>query len=192
VTLPPRLVERIWEGDTSLWLPDDADPAAHREIRQRLGWLRLPEDAATRMHGLDSLIKRCRGKFSDVVLIGMGGSSLGAEALAAVLARPEGSPRWTLFDSTHPATVSDGAAKLSPDGTLLLVASKSGTTVETLSIYGALRARFGDKVHAVALGDPDSPMSALAQRDRFEAFVATPADVGGRFSLFSEFGHCSP
>src|SRR5688500_11520379 len=122
-----RVVERLWRGDHTLWSPDP------REIADRLGWLRYVPDAAERAR-LEALVAQVRQEgVRHVVLLGMGGSSLGAEALAASLAAPpvegggtdESPPRLLVLDSTVPEWVRRVRAAIEPARTLFLVASKS-------------------------------------------------------------------
>src|SRR5687768_15001003 len=125
-----RVIERLWRRDHTLWSPDP------RGIADRLGWLHYVPGSGERAR-LDTLVAQVRQEgIRHVVLLGMGGSSLGAEALAASLAAPplegggtdESPPRLLVLDSTVPEWVRRVRAAIDPARTLFLVASKSGTT----------------------------------------------------------------
>ena len=126
---------------------------------------------------------------ADVVLLGMGGSSLAPEVFGAVFGAGPGRPRLTVLDSTHPEAVTSLRSRIEPSRTLFVVSSKSGTTVETLSFY-----RFfwelcsGEGARFVAITDHGTPLHRLGRERGFRAVFNAPADVGGRFSAFSAFG----
>jgi len=125
----------------------------------------------------------------DVVLLGMGGSSLAPEVFGAVFGSGPGRPRLTVLDSTHPEAVTSLRSRIDPSRTLFLVSSKSGTTVETLSFYRFFWeqcSREGSRF--VAITDRGTPLDRLARERGFRAVFNAPADVGGRFSALSAFG----
>ncbi len=178
-----RLVHRIWEGDPTVW--------AHLptlEIANRLGWLRLHETMRPRLVELEQ-VAELGDDASDVVLAGMGGSSLAPEVFAAVLGPIPDRPRLSALDSTHPAAVRSLLERIDPDRTVFVISSKSGTTTETLSLFRTfwnLTGGRGDRF--VAVTDPDTPLADLAAERRFAATVAAPPDVGGRYSALTPFG----
>jgi transaldolase/glucose-6-phosphate isomerase len=127
---------------------------------------------------------------TDLVLLGMGGSSLAPEVMARALGGA-GLP-LTVVDSTHPQTVLD-MGWLFPANTLFVVASKSGSTLETMSLFHHFWSRVRDVTdspgeHFIAITDPGSSLAELARERGFLAVVESPPDVGGRFSALSPFG----
>ena len=176
-----EIVPRILWGDHTVWKDDPT------EIADRLGWLRVAGDMRERVEELEEFAKLASDDSDEVILLGMGGSSLAAE----VLSRTVGIPRLPLsvLDTTHPVTIAATEARLDLDRTLFLVASKSGTTVETRSHL----ARFwdltgGDGSRFVAITDPGTPLDELASERGFRAVFRNPEDVGGRYSALSLFG----
>jgi transaldolase/glucose-6-phosphate isomerase len=190
-----RVAERLWAKDWTLWSRTELP-----ELADRLGWLDLPETMTARVPELGSFAEEVRSAgYERVVLLGMGGSSLAAEVYQAVLgadaAAQHGppSPRLVVLDSTHPRAVADLAGCVDLATTLFVVASKSGSTIETLSLlryfYQEVAGRTkspGDRF--VAITDPGSSLEELAQRRRFRRVFLAPPDVGGRYSALSPFG----
>ena len=179
-------VSRLWARDTSLWSPDPETP----ELADRLGWIGLPEAAEAALPALASLAGAVAPWMTDLVLLGMGGSSLAPEVVAKAIGGA-GLP-LTVVDTTHPRTIRD-MEWIHPANTLFVVASKSGTTVETLSLFQHFWSRVreisespGD--HFIAITDPDTPLATLGEQRDFLAVVEAPPDVGGRFSALSPFG----
>jgi hypothetical protein len=125
------LVQRIWDRDRSVW---SDDPNA-QEIVDRLGWLDLPTSMARHMPVLQSLADDVAASFERVVLLGMGGSSLAPEVLVQSIGRHGGAPVFRMLDSTHPSAVADIERTGDLARTLFVVASKSGTTLETMSFF---------------------------------------------------------
>ena len=180
---------RMWESDPTVW--GDADAP---EVTNRLGWLRLPETMTDRVSGWIKFADSIRSaSFSDVLLLGMGGSSLAPEMYQAVLGNTENSPFLQVLDSTHPDAVLAMADRLDLKRTLIVVSSKSGGTLETLSLFRyfyAQVAMFTDTPgdHFVAITDPGSGLEKLATERSFRAIFSAPADVGGRYSALCDFG----
>lgn len=176
---------RLWARDASLWT--GGDEAAW------LGWLDLPNAPGIAADALVALTEDARG-FADVLLLGMGGSSLGPEVVAATLPTVAGAPRLHVLDSTDPDQVRRVAAGLDPARTLVLVASKSGSTLEPeilrLHFFAWLRAALGDQPgrHCVAVTDPGSKLEAVATADGYRHVARGIKSVGGRFSALSPFG----
>lgn len=180
-----RGTARLWARDASLWT--GGDEAAW------LGWLDLPQAPGIATEALRALSEDARG-FRDVLLLGMGGSSLGPEVVAATLPPVAGAPRLHVLDSTVPAQVRRVAAGLDPAQTLVLVASKSGSTLEPeilrLHFSAWLKAALGDQAgrHCVAVTDPGSKLEAAARADGYRHVIHGIRSVGGRFSALSPFG----
>jgi transaldolase/glucose-6-phosphate isomerase len=179
-------VERLWAKDTTLWAPDPPPP----ELADRLGWLDLHETSQGLLPALAQLRAEVPFWVSDLVLLGMGGSSLAPEVLARTLGA-EGLP-LTLLDTTHPAAIGQ-LDWLNPANTIFIVASKSGTTLETLSLFHHFWSRTQEVVespgdHFIAITDPGSSLVELAREREFRHVFEAPSDVGGRFSALSAFG----
>lgn len=161
-------IRRLWERDASLW---STDAAVQESIRNRLGWLGSMSD---RIDEVLEFADEVRG-FDRTVVLGMGGSSLCAEVIAATMGRRE----LRVLDSTHPEAV----RAIDPEGTLFVVASKSGETIETLSLYRYFSER-ADRRQFVVITDPGT---RLARADVRRVFL-NPPDIGGRYSALSYFG----
>ncbi len=177
-TLVPRLLER----DDGLWPTGNVSA-------NRLGWLDVPRrmaDEAAELAAWAAGIDQ-----STVVLLGMGGSSLGPAVLEAVLTATgtPGGPgtsrrRLVVCDTTHPATV--GSLDLSD--AFVLVSSKSGTTLEPNVLLAHAWAQLPDPARYVAVTDPGTPLAALAAERGFHRCFSNPPDIGGRYSVLSYFG----
>jgi glucose-6-phosphate isomerase len=185
-----RAARALWRSDPAAWTPD---PATQKEIGDRLGWMASPllmAESIDRLKTFADGIKR--DGFTDVVLLGMGGSSLAPEVLRAVIGVSPGWPRLHMLDSTDPAAVR--AAATTPDRTLYLVASKSGTTIEPNSLAAHFRqrletagvARWAD--HFVAITDSGTALDRRARAEQFRDLFINPSDIGGRYSALSFFG----
>jgi len=129
-----------------------------------------------------------------VVLLGMGGSSLCVEVFRRVFPPSRGQPRITVLDSTVPAAVRRVESDIDPARTLFVVSSKSGTTGETLALQAyfwakmrRLRGRAASR-HFVAITDPGTPLSAEASARGYRATFHNAPDIGGRYSALSYFG----
>jgi transaldolase/glucose-6-phosphate isomerase len=182
---------RIWKKDAGLWSEVASVQAA---ISQRLGWL----DAPAAMLGQVSELRRFAAEvraagFTDAVLLGMGGSSLAAEVLAATFPPGPGGLALTVLDTTDPGAIRATRDRLNLAHTLFLTASKSGTTTEVLTLYRFFRAAVEARTanageHFVAITDAGTPLARLAAEGRFRRTFLNPADIGGRFSALSLFG----
>jgi glucose-6-phosphate isomerase len=188
--------ERIWARDATVWTHDDRVAAL---IGNRLGWLDLPFNMSDEVEILQAFAEGIRGEgFIGAVVCGMGGSSLAPEVLASALPLPEGGIPVRVLDSTDPLAVRAATAATDPAGTLYLIASKSGTTTETLSfqahfwaledeIHRDLRRKTHGE-HFVAITDPGKSAAAIPHIDQFREEFLNPEDVGGRYSALSYVG----
>lgn len=182
---------RIWKKDASLW--SDAE-AVRSSIASRLGWLETPVTMQAHVGELDAFAASLRQEgFTDVVLLGMGGSSLAAEVLAATFPPSPGAPALTVLDTTDPGAIRTALGRLKLPHTLFLVSSKSGTTTEMLALYRFFRAELETRVdrpgaHFVAITDAGTPLARLATEGRFRRIFLNVPDIGGRFSALSYFG----
>ena len=184
------MIDRVWARDHTLW---DPDPAG---IEDRLGWLDADERIGPRLGELERLADEAAGEGARTfVLAGMGGSSAAAKAIAATLGAARGRPRMVAADSTVPAEFGSVLGTFDPARSLVVVASKSGTTAETLALYRALRdaaddalgpARAGKRF--VVITDPGTPLSDLAHREGFRRTFCSDPTVGGRFSAMIHYG----
>ena len=166
------LVERLFARDAGLW------PAGNVS-GSRLGWL----DVAERMRAEAADLQAWAASIeaAHVVLLGMGGSSLGPEVLRAV----SGDQRLFVLDTTDPETV----ASIDPADTFFLVSSKSGTTLEVKTLLAHFwEATGGDGSRFAAITDPGTAMDELAVDGGFNRVFRNPADIGGRYSALSYFG----
>jgi glucose-6-phosphate isomerase len=180
----------LWRRDPLAWSTDDAERA---KIANRLGWLgslELMADERSRLHASADDIKRAG--FTDIVLLGMGGSSLAPEVLRSIIGSAPGFPRLQVLDSTDPAAVR--SASTPPERTLYILASKSGTTIEPNSLAGHFRQRLQDSGvarwadHFIAITDEGTALARRARDEGFRDVFINPSDIGGRFSALSYFG----
>jgi glucose-6-phosphate isomerase len=185
-----RFVARLWERDASLW---SQDPAVQATIRNRLGWLDAIGWTLDRLTAIREFAASVRDEgFRRVLLLGMGGSSLAPEVLNRVLGPRSGWPRFVMLDSTDPAAVRDADHDL--ERTLFILASKSGTTIESNSLAAYFARRLEDSGISpaadrfIAITDPKTVLHERASRDRFRHVFLNPPDIGGRFSALSLFG----
>jgi len=137
---------------------------------------------------LHAFAAQCRADgFTDAVLLGMGGSSLGPEVIRRSFGEIPDGLRLTVLDSTHPDAVLGVQDSIDLDKTLFVVSSKSGSTIETLSHYKYFSALVGSD-HFVVITDPGSPLERLAAADGLRRCFLNPPDIGGRYSVLSYFG----
>ncbi len=183
-------VRRIWDRDHTVFGDDPT------EVVDRLGWLRAPADAQEQWPHwalvadeiVDGASDRELRSVTDVVVLGMGGSSLFPEVLARSFEPGDGFPSITVLDSTHPAAVARVTAALDPERTLVVVASKSGSTIETRSHLEHFWARAPIGRRFVAVTDPGSGLESLARERGFRAVLYGDPEIGGRFAAMSAFG----
>ena len=185
-----NLVGRIWNKDHTLWKPDPT------EITNRLGWLTVTEFMCEQVSTLEGFSRDVRNAgFQHIVLLGMGGSSLGAKVLVDTFGKIGDYPELLVLDSIVPAWVRAVTEIIDPERTLFLVSSKSGDTIEPLSLYkhfrGLVERRMGKEragENFVAITDPETPLERLAQEQGFRHLFLNPSDIGGRYSVLSYFG----
>ncbi|WP_298955201.1 bifunctional transaldolase/phosoglucose isomerase [uncultured Methylobacterium sp.] len=181
------LARRLWQRDPTVW--SDADEA------KWLGWLTIVGDEAAKAADYAAFAEEVRAeRFSDAVVLGMGGSSLGPEVLAETFGAKPGFPRLRILDSTDPAEVRAVEAAVDLTKTLFIVASKSGSTLEPNVFRDYFLARvqdvLGDRAgqHFVAVTDPGSAMETAAKQDGFRRIFYGVPQIGGRYSVLSAFG----
>jgi glucose-6-phosphate isomerase/transaldolase/glucose-6-phosphate isomerase len=185
-----NLIGRIWQRDHVVWKP------APNGIVNRLGWLTVAEQMYEKIPSLYSFVRDVRDRgFHTVVLLGMGGSSLGAEVLRQTFGTSRGYLNLIVLDSTVPAEVIAVAEMIEPEHTLFLVSSKSGSTIEPLVLYqyfrrllNSVRGQHEAGQNFVAITDPGSPLALMAKEQQFlHTFLNLP-DLGGRYSVLSYYG----
>ncbi|NDE39204.1 MAG: hypothetical protein EB013_01335 [Actinobacteria bacterium] len=171
---------RLAKKDPTIW-----GPSAQAEASVRLNWIDLPESSRDLLPALDALYAKHRDK-SNVVLCGMGGSSLGPEVIAKSFKK-----KLFILDSTDPNYVAH-ALKGDLAKTVVVVSSKSGSTIETASQRALFedaftRAGLTPQSHMVIVTDPNSPLDQESRAAGYTVINADP-NVGGRFSVLSAFG----
>jgi transaldolase/glucose-6-phosphate isomerase len=181
-------MQRLWRRDATLWTGEDE--------ASWLGWLDIIEDQIAHPIQLRGLAKEIwSAGFKDILLLGMGGSSLCPEVLRLTFGKVAGYPDLHVLDSTDPAQVKAFENKIDIARTLFIVSSKSGTTLEpnifkqyfferTKQVVGADKAGS----HFIAITDPGSKMQQAAEADRFRLVFFGRPSIGGRYSALSNFG----
>ena len=187
-----KFLERIWDRDPSLW---KSDPPHAAVIRNRLGWLPVADAMPEHLARIGSLGGALRREgIRDVVVLGMGGSSLCPEVLRLSFGPRPGWPRLRVLDSTDPGAVRDLSESLDPGKSFFIVSSKSGTTTETDCFQkffdGFLRSRGVSSPgrQFAAITDPGTPLEKLGRAESYREVFLNPTDIGGRFSALSFFG----
>jgi transaldolase/glucose-6-phosphate isomerase len=181
--------ERVRKGDATLW-----GAPGTPEIADRLGWLTSAERMLDWVDSLTAFADRVRDDgLRDVVLLGMGGSSLAPEVLRRSFGSQPGRPRLHVLDSTDAATVLAIQQSIDPKRTLFLVSSKSGGTIEPLSLFAhfyrsEIGQHVGDGQNFAAITDPGSGLEQLAHEHGFREVFAGDPQIGGRYSALSPFG----
>ncbi|MBR0776438.1 bifunctional transaldolase/phosoglucose isomerase [Bradyrhizobium diazoefficiens] len=180
-------IRQLWQRDSSVWTGSDED--------KWLGWL----DSAARADVADyaDYANRVKGQnFSDAVVLGMGGSSLGPEVLAETFARKSGFPKLHVLDSTDPAQVRAMEQRIDIANTVFIVSSKSGGTTEPNAMkdyfYDRVAKAVGPKVKTghrfIAVTDPGSSLEKAAKKLHYARIFHGEPSIGGRYSVLSPFG----
>jgi transaldolase/glucose-6-phosphate isomerase len=185
-----QVMERIWKHDYTLWKPEPD------EIENRLGWLHIIEASQKSIPELKELVTGLQSAgFTQALLLGMGGSSLAPEVFRKTFGVREGFLDLAVLDSTDPDAISARAGKLDLARTVFIVSTKSGGTVETLSLfryfYNQVSAKLGAEQagsHFIAITDADSQLDKIASRFNFRKIFRNDANIGGRYSALSFFG----
>jgi transaldolase / glucose-6-phosphate isomerase len=181
-------VRKLWAGDASLW--------SGRDEAQWLGWLGITNDQLAHIERLTALREAAKSAgFSHALLLGMGGSSLGPEVIKTTFGTISGFPELYVLDSTDPAQVKAFENKVDLRNTLFIVSSKSGSTLEP----NVFKQYFFDRItrlvgpkeagrRFLAITDPGSKMQQVAERDGFRRIFLGWPNIGGRYSVLSDFG----
>jgi len=182
----------LWAHDASLWT--GADEA------KWLGWLQIVDDRTAALPELQAFQDEIKAEgFQHLLLLGMGGSSLGPEVLAETFregggVKQPGFPELLILDSTDPAQIAALHARVDLAKTLCIVSSKSGGTLEPnifkAYFWDAMQKAVGDEAgrHFVAVTDPGSKMQHVAEADGFRRVFMGDPSIGGRYSVLSNFG----
>lgn len=180
-------VRRLWAKDATLWTGKDE--------ASWLKWLTIVDDQVQDLSKFEKFQAEVKARgFRDILLLGMGGSSLGPEVLSETFGKHEGFAHLYILDSTDPQQVKAFEDKIDISKTLFIVSSKSGGTLEPNILkayfFDAARKVLGEKAgsHFVAVTDPGSHMEAVAKADGFWKIFYGEKQIGGRYSVLSDFG----
>lgn len=186
-----KFLKRLWKKDGSLW---SDNPAHHAVALNRLGWLDLPSRMNREVDQLDEFaMEKVFRKFKHVVHLGMGGSSLAPEVFFRTFGSAADFPELIVLDSTDPDQIGDVLKTVNLESTLFIVASKSGSTIETSSLAKFFYERLTRlnpataHEHFIAITDPGTALQEQAEKKYGRVFL-NPADIGGRYSALSFFG----
>ena len=189
---PPLAISSMLLHDGSGWREF---PTGGQANDLSLGWLDLPNGIPEARREIESIAAEIRRQgFTDAVILGMGGSSLTASVFSSVFDPKPGWLRIHVLDTVNPESVVATQEALDLRKTLFIVASKSGTTVEPLSLEKHFRRELSAAgvsdiaSHFAAISDPDTPLSRRAAAGEFAWYLAGNPDVGGRYSALSAFG----
>lgn len=185
-----KVAERIWQKDYTLW-SDKPD-----EITNRLGWLTSPTSSMKLIDEINEFVSSVqKDGFKKTLLLGMGGSSLAPEVFRLTFGVKDGYLDLAVLDSTDPKSVKYFENNYTPEETLFIVSTKSGSTVETFSFmkyfYNQTLLKVGkEKVgnHFVAITDPNSGLETIAKELNFRKIFLNDPNIGGRYSALSLFG----
>jgi glucose-6-phosphate isomerase/transaldolase/glucose-6-phosphate isomerase len=183
-------LRRIWERDHTVWKPDPA------EISDRLGWLTVVGDMRKGITEIKAFADEVKEDgYRHIVLLGMGGSSLGSLAIYSLFGSAKGYPELIVLDTTVPDAIVSVMREVDCSKTLFIVASKSGTTIEPNVLYKYSRGLVEHAVGVsragrqfVAICDRGTALEDLGYKDGFRRVFLNPADIGGRYSVQSLFG----
>jgi transaldolase/glucose-6-phosphate isomerase len=179
-------IRHLWQHDRSVWTGSDED--------KWLGWLNSA--ARADIADYEDFAHKVKGQnFSDAVVLGMGGSSLGPEVLAQTFAKQPGFPKLHVLDSTDPAQVRSLQAHINIANTLFIVSSKSGGTTEPNVMKDYFFERVSEAIGAdkaghrfIAVTDPGSSLEKVANKQGFARIFYGDPTIGGRYSVLSPFG----
>jgi transaldolase / glucose-6-phosphate isomerase len=186
-----EVAQRLWRRDESLW----GGPGVP-EIGNRLGWLTVAESLLEEADDLAEFARELAAEgMTSAVLLGMGGSSLAPEVLRRTFGTADGALELHVLDSTDAGAILDMESRVDLEHTLFIVSTKSGGTIETLSLARYFAARLAERVDASAVGshfigitDPGSSLVKLAEELGWRRVFLADPDIGGRYSALSHFG----
>ncbi len=173
-----KIVERIWKKDATVWLPQPSDLP--------LGWLNSIETEIEAVSHPGFFLKS--DAFQSVVLLGMGGSSLCPKLLHALWGSRFGYPKFYLLDTILPSAIESLEQQISLSETVFIVSSKSGTTIESITLCQYFLNKLSSGDQFIAITDPESQLATYARENRFRAIFSSSPDIGGRYSALSPSG----
>ncbi|WP_119072354.1 bifunctional transaldolase/phosoglucose isomerase [Aggregatilinea lenta] len=187
-----KILSCIWNKDPSTW----KEELGHQQvIAERLGWLDVIHADESFYAPLATLREDLQQQgYSHVLLLGMGGSSLAAEVMRQTFGVIDGFPNLIVLDTTDPQSIRMATEEADLDNTLFMVSTKSGGTIETLSLfryyYNLVEQKRGERAgeQFLAITDPGSDLETLAHEKGFKYLFLNPTDIGGRYSVLSYFG----
>ena len=180
------IITRIWAKDYTVWkhTPD--------EIVNRLGWLEAPAETLSQLQDIRATLEPLiKDGIKDVVLLGMGGSSLAAEVFSEIFGSSPGYPLLHVLDTTDPAKIAKTSQTLELKKTIFLVSSKSGSTLEVTSLFqfffNLVSKKLGDAAGSrfILITDQGSPMVKTAQELSLRHIFLNNSEIGGRYSALS-------
>ena len=181
-----NIIERIWAKDYTVW------KLAPDEITNRLGWLDAPSETLEKINYIRATLELfTSGSINDVVLLGMGGSSLAAEVFNKIFGRETGYPQLHIMDTTDPVLISQLTQQLDLEKTLFLVSSKSGTTLEINALfryfYNLTLGKMGSSAnhHFIFITDKGSSLKELSKQLSLQHVFLSDSNIGGRYSALS-------
>jgi glucose-6-phosphate isomerase len=185
-----HVVDRIWKLDHTVWKPEP------NEIVNRLGWLWIARQMEPKLPKIFDLVESVRQEgYQHFYLLGMGGSSLAPEIFRKIFGIKEGYLDLSVLDSTDPDALAALTRRTNLKSTLFIVSTKSGGTVETLSLFkyffNLAVEQLGVEAagaHFIAITDPGSKLEKIAQEYSFRTTFLNDPNIGGRYSALSFFG----
>ncbi len=184
-----NIAARIWANDYRVW------KSSPEEISNRLGWLHAPVETSANVRRIrTSLEPFTSGNIDDVVLLGMGGSSLSAEVFSIMIGNAPDYPRLHILDTTDPGVIHGISEKLNLEKTLFIVSSKSGTTLEIISLFRYFY-NLADQMpgvsaseHFMVITDEGSPLLDQAWQLQLPYVFSNNPNIGGRYAALSLVG----
>lgn len=179
-------MQQLWDGDAKLW--------TNKDENKWLGWLDVKKEE-NEIAKIEALAQEIKGKMSDVVLMGMGGSSLCAAMMADIFGKIAGFPALHILDSTDPLQIRHLEQHIDLKNTLFIVSSKSGSTLEPNIFKEYFYQRLQQVLNTTSVGDrfvaitdPDTSLEKIAKQENFRAIFYGVPSIGGRYSALSNFG----
>lgn len=185
-----QIMKRIWDHDFTVW------KNSPEEISNRLAWLEIAQEITGEIKEINNFVNELLMEgYKQVILMGMGGSSLAPEVYQKTFGVKEGYLDLWILDSTDPGMIQSYTRRLDPHNTMFIVSTKSGGTIETLSFFKYFYTFLVDKLgkaeagkHFILITDPESSLIEIAQTYHFRKTFLNNPNLGGRYSALSHFG----
>lgn len=185
-----KIIERIWQKDHTVW------SKSPEEISNRLGWLDSPNLSEESLAEINNFANKIKDQgYTSALLMGMGGSSMAPEVFSIIFGTGENSFDLHVIDTTSPDAIIEKEQMLELEKTIFIVSTKSGGTVETISLmkyfYNKLCKFAGKKTagkNFIAITDPGSGLEKMARELNFRKIFLNDPEIGGRYSVLSYFG----